>query len=442
MTTAVAEPAANTDLAARQTGPVNPVAADAYDFHDPAYDEAVASGEIVLDELPPEPVVEPAKPAKPAKADKAKPAKAPAKADKAAKAKGKAAKAAKPAAEPEPEVAAAAEEQDEVEGDDLDDDELDDDLQDELDADDDAPAGEEAAADEFDDAILARAAQYQFSPEEARATGSRENLAQVLRAIDARESKAIRAMLDARQPAADPNAQAAAAEPAKPAEAAAAPAPAEAAAHPAAFEKLKLDLTGFDPETVKLVDTINDHYHAQHERANGELVQLREAVKTLAGTLEGVRHEHTQITGRTKAEEQARAERDTDSFLDGLGDEFTPLYGKGRLGDIKPGSDEHKNRIEFFRETLVQRLADDAAGRHSTESELRERAVAVLHRDLVSTTARKKIAAQLEARRGQALARPTGRQAVNPTGRERAKARERSLAREHGDDADDDDFVL
>ncbi len=123
-----------------------------------------------------------------------------------------------------------------------------------------------------------------------------------------------------------------------------------------------------------------------------------------------------------EAREKARSEReastmhaqmlnDFDEAVDGLGDEYAELLGKG---EIKEGTKPFENRAKLFGEMHIIAKSFRESGKPVPgEKELLKRAVANLFSDETETIARKKLSSKLETRKGAILPRPTQRNSVD-----------------------------
>jgi hypothetical protein len=285
-----------------------------------------------------------------------------------------------------------------------------------------APAEPEAAAvaetpeaDEFDAEILARASRYEITPEEAKGFGSRANLEQTLRVIDAREVAAFKASMGGQE--AQPAEQAAppAQQPAAPAQVSAAqPTSAEVAEFEAIKAKL-LDPEIFEPSAIEAISGLFDPIVTKLNRVEAENAQLRE--------------QQNQFTSRVQAEDAARFTRDMDTFCNSVPEELRELYGKGEIYDLPADSPQRANRIKLAQETMLREQIDRANGRPvSPIADRQARALAALHHDILKTTARNEVRAEVQKRNRQSLAKPTGRGPVKDGPRERAVARESAIA--------------
>lgn len=106
-----------------------------------------------------------------------------------------------------------------------------------------------------------------------------------------------------------------------------------------------------------------------------------------------------------------RIDEQIDGFFDELGDEFSAMFGKGRMADIKPDSEQAKNRVRVAKMAEDLMRGDVAAGRQMRD--LKKALNSGLRgefTDEVEKITRRQLSKQVEKRRKQAIARPTHRQ--------------------------------
>jgi hypothetical protein len=212
---------------------------------------------------------------------------------------------------------------------------------------------------------------------------------------------------------------------------------------PANFEKYSLkDLDsdhGFDETTISMLNGMNDHYAQMVGALKAELSQLA----ALKGVVDPLQQQFQSIQARHQADENARFVRDMDKFFDGLGDEFKDTFGKGAMEQIAAGSTAFKERSRLVDEMTTLMLADQSRGRVSSEDDYRLRALRVLHADKFESRA--KLSKEVNDRRSQAIARPTGRQSPPRSNEDRAKTRIREFFQARGlptdaSQGDDEEF--
>jgi hypothetical protein len=272
---------------------------------------------------------------------------------------------------------------------------------------------------DFGSELLAQAELYGFTADDAKAIGSEDALRRAMVAMDRRGVAFIREELNKQAPEAAP------AEPAKPAETKATAA--QQAADLAAFEKWKaeVDPTQYDEDTLKLFNGLNDHYDALVRKQHSTIQQNESKVAALEAQLQA-------ITGRFAAEDAARVTEQFDTFLNGLGEEYQDLFGKGTARDLRPDAPEFTNRQKLFQEMETLRWVDEVAKRKPMSvSQLAQRALLMLHGDRLKTTARKEVLKKVSQQRNTAVERPSQRTTRHKTGVEAAIARIKAFEKAH-----------
>lgn len=291
---------------------------------------------------------------------------------------------------------------------------------------------EAPAAEEFDATTLERAGRLGFSAEEAKAYGSKADLEGHLDrtqlVLDQQAAAWARAQLESGQ-SDDARGGAPSGEQSQQAQ--------QQAAQTALDKfKVELDPSEYDEAQLKAINGINDHYHAIAEKQSAENKQLLGHLEVLAKEVLSLKQTHT---GQTKAEDPAQLTRDVDTFAASLGDEFKDIYG---VGDKTPpqGSLSFIARAKLAEEMGLLAFAEGKANRpRSSNQELLQRALRVLHPDKIKTAARKEVAAAVQKRSKQAISRPSGHNGKKITGDGEAVSFAAQFLRDNAVD-DDDDF--
>lgn len=246
---------------------------------------------------------------------------------------------------------------------------------------DDAPPPVEV---EFSPDVLSKAEFYGFTAEEARYFGTPEALERTLAMIDRRQAAEARAEMergDTKHEETSPTATTN-----------------SAGDGSGAFEKFDLGINPeeFEPEVAKLLTGLNDHYHGLAAKQHSELEALKSQL--------------SQVTGHFEAEAATRISADMDKFFDELPDTFKDVFGKGKLDALAPKGWHAANRIKLWEEMKVLQEVDAKHGRKPrTFQQLQQSALHSLHSDKLKTIARKEVKGEVEARKKQAVARPSSR---------------------------------
>lgn len=165
---------------------------------------------------------------------------------------------------------------------------------------------------------------------------------------------------------------------------------------------------GHDPETVKL-------HRATWERAAKAEAKLNDVVKA-----------------ESQRAWEAHCER-FDAALDKLGEDYKPLFGTGRRGEIaKTSPDAARNRDKVFEMTTILRNGYVAAGRPvPPEAELINEAVQASFWRQSQTIARNKLKGDIKKSSSQSLSRPRSAGKSQLVGAERALEKEREFWKSH-----------
>lgn len=114
-------------------------------------------------------------------------------------------------------------------------------------------------------------------------------------------------------------------------------------------------------------------------------------------------------------EKEAEIERNVDTFFAGLGDEFTELFGKGPLAELDEDSAECKARVRVMDKAAPLRRAWAATGQSMSLEQSLNEGLAIVARDQIRATERKKLKAELDKRSRQRIAQPAGQQRASKT---------------------------
>jgi len=230
----------------------------------------------------------------------------------------------------------------------------------------------------FDDAIVGEAQELGFTTEEIKASGSDTALQKLLNMAQAVSTPSDEATEKGDEaPKADDKK------------------PADADVKTVEFEPFKLELNPelYDPELVKQIQGMNEHYGQQMQ-------SFADTVKKL------------------EAAEVARSSEVFNSWFDSrveaLDDSYESLLGKGDGASLERNGPEFANRVK-----VIKRMNVIDAGRERMnlpsldENTLFEEAVASVFRKEGAAVIRKKIAAQVKKRGRSLSARPTSRTATD-----------------------------
>lgn len=202
------------------------------------------------------------------------------------------------------------------------------------------------------------------------------------------------------------------------------------------FEKLNLNLEGWDEEAVKAINAINDHYSSALERVEAELRQRDERYSVL---------ENVHVSQAQAAQQQQidQDNREIDQWFTGLEEGLADTFGVGEFVKLKSDSAEIAARMDLVREAETLREVDAQLGRPPQKwTMLLERALHSRQPHKVKELARKEIAQQVKKRQSQSLARPSSRNGKPSSGVDKAIERNRNFWKRAGHavpDSDGDD---
>lgn len=165
------------------------------------------------------------------------------------------------------------------------------------------------------------------------------------------------------------------------------------------FEKSALNLNPdlVDPEIVEGLTKFHDDLDAKIENLAAAIVTLYQK--------DQIREDFSEFD-------------EFDQFIDGLGDEWADVLGKGPRFGLSPDSDVTKNRVKVL--THARQLRDLYGGK-LPRKQLFKRALAAEFMDKTKQLARKDVSNKLNSRSKQRTQRPTSRQpSALPPGREAA----------------------
>lgn len=198
------------------------------------------------------------------------------------------------------------------------------------------------------------------------------------------------------------------------------------------FEKLKLNLEGWDEDAAAALNSLNDHYASALEKMEAELRQRDERYSTLEQTL-------TSQQQRQLQEQAAQEDRAIESWFGELGDDYAEMFGKGSLAQLTP--EIAAVRIDVVNDAFELAQLDAKLGRPPQDlTSLLSRALHSRFPEKQSEITRKQIAESVQSRRKQAISRPSSRNGKPVTGRDKAIQRVNSFFKTRGSDvpADDD----
>jgi hypothetical protein len=189
-------------------------------------------------------------------------------------------------------------------------------------------------------------------------------------------------------------------------------------------------------EQFELDPAFDPSLHAMAKNLKGMAEQINSAFDELESHTLGVVN-HFQ-------EQQREAFYDRfDSMIEELGEDYAPIFGKGRRADVLNDAKAVAARAELINQMLVDaeshaRINPDKP--IPSERELLQRAVRALHGDKQQTIARREVAKNLRDRKtGQFVSRPAQRQSAESKGtpEQRANAYVNRFFAERGHDQDD-----
>lgn len=275
--------------------------------------------------------------------------------------------------------------------------------------------GEDSVADEagipgsdFDESLLNRAAQLGFNYNDVKSFGSN---ALLKLAVERSESLA-RSILEQQSSStpvspklADPGSQL--------------PNPAEQR-HAAEEERIKaLEEDGYGDDAVALMRSQNDEFLRQARLIDSLQSQSRQAQE--------------QAAHAARMEEEVRFERTMDGYLEKLGDEYSPLFGKGASAEMSQGTQEFANRARLFQVAAgMKEMYAQRGWEIPSESRVFEMAVNAEFGDRSREIARNEVKSQLKRSSRATTARPSRSAGKALTGVERAVARSEEFFKSHG----------
>jgi len=153
--------------------------------------------------------------------------------------------------------------------------------------------------------------------------------------------------------------------------------------------KLDLDESQHDPEVIKALNAMNEHWQTKF----------------------------ADVQGRLRNEEAIAVERRFDGYIGDLGKSFEKLFGKGQTADLDTKSASHKNRLELITEMEVIQSGREARGLEALdEKSLFNRAKQSVFSDEVTKITKDQIKGEMRKRNKQSLQKPTHRQHRMPEG--------------------------
>lgn len=263
------------------------------------------------------------------------------------------------------------------------------------------------AVEEFSNDLLSRAEDIGFSAEEAKEFGTAKELERALRIYERKMTQrgAMAAQVQA------------------------APAP---AALPNATEAMKvveipdLDAKEFDPAIVNGWNAMKTLVKSQREaleRSQKDSQERDRSIKSLSDFV--------------AQQQREQAEARFDKMIDGLGDNYHELFGKGAGNGLDPKGEHIGNRRKLAESVYALALGYSQMGKRvPAEPELFKRALGAAFGDRAETLAQKKIAEKVQKQRSQFIGRPThreGAEALTPYQRAVRKVSEK-IREKTGDD--------
>lgn len=134
------------------------------------------------------------------------------------------------------------------------------------------------------------------------------------------------------------------------------------------------------------------------------------AINSTAEQINGLKTKLNEVTSALAAQSELSFEKDFESMIATLGDEFSDTLGKGDLEAIGSDSEHFKNRCKVIDEMNAIATGYTQTGKKvPSQKKLFERAVNSVFGDKVKSNVRKEVAAQLEKRSSQIISRPTSK---------------------------------
>ena len=100
-------------------------------------------------------------------------------------------------------------------------------------------------------------------------------------------------------------------------------------------EKLELGLgDDFDPDVIEVLGKMNEHYHQQMIQSHQLSMMNTSDLNQLTG-----------FAGSIAAERDAAYDQQLDDYFDSLPETYGKVFGKGRLNELPPNSQERQNRL-------------------------------------------------------------------------------------------------
>lgn len=160
--------------------------------------------------------------------------------------------------------------------------------------------------------------------------------------------------------------------------------------HPQSFE-LKIKEEDWDPELVKTLKDMHQHYESQISNLNQSLQQSQIWYQQQQAAIE--------------SQQAAQYTAWFDAKISELGDDFSAVFGKGDYSNLRHGSSELGNRIRLS-ETINQ-LA--TLYPQAQDDELFRRALRMEFGEVQSQLKTKQLSEQLKARSKQTIGRPSSK---------------------------------
>jgi len=161
--------------------------------------------------------------------------------------------------------------------------------------------------------------------------------------------------------------------------------------------------------------------------------EVADAFKKLGGRL-AARDQQIQDLAEYVDRQKATALLEAaDRYIANLGETYSATYGKGKTLSLDQNGAELKARKALLEEADIIMAGATLRGRAMDMDEALDRALSIKHRDRFKAEAREEITAKLSERSGQALQKPTNRDAGRTaTGVQKAKKTERDFKHKHG----------
>lgn len=161
------------------------------------------------------------------------------------------------------------------------------------------------------------------------------------------------------------------------------------------------------------------------------------AMKSTAEQINALKSQLNEVSAGYKQSQVANAERQFESMVNSLDDNFNDLLGKGSVHDIGSDSEQFTNRCKVMEEMNAIASGYESTGKQLPKpQELFERAVNAVFGDSIKTNTRKSLASQLKKRSSNILNRSSSKAKSGLSPEAAARAAVKQKMREYGHDSE------